>query len=183
MKTDREDIQLLTPNIERDAPFALDWFSRSEGRQTLLSMGNAENEIVAPTLDGEKATIQEFLDLEKDNKQITRMIIVDDITIGAVWIELFENHGVKAPSVHIIIGNPEYRGRGIGTSAMKAAIKYVVEVLGAAVVYSRHLSTNMNIVAVNKKLGFKADGNIYADENGLVWQDVKLDASISRLTS
>lgn len=180
METDREDILLLTPNIERDAPFALDWFSRSEGRQTLLSMGNPENGIVAPTLDGERATIQEFIDLEKDNKQITRMIVMDNITIGAVWIELFENHGVKAPSVHIIIGDSEYRGRGIGTTVMKAAIKYATEVLGAAVVYSRHLSTNTNIAAVNKRLGFKADGNVYADENGLIWQNVKLVANSSR---
>lgn len=80
-------------------------FTRPGGKQTLLSMGNAEHEIVESTLDRERTTIQEFINLEKDNKQITRIaIVVDDITIGAIWIELFENHGVKPPSVHIIIG-------------------------------------------------------------------------------
>lgn len=139
MKTDRADVQLLVPNVERDAPFSLGWFSRSEGRQTLLSMGNAEHEIAESTLEGEKATIQEFIDLEKDKKQITRMIASGGITIGAVWIELFRNHDVEAPSVHIIIGNPTYRGRGIGTSAMKAAINYAIDILGATIIYSRHL--------------------------------------------
>ena len=180
MKTDREDIQLLVPVVERDAPFALDWFTRPDGKQTLLSMGNAEHEIVEPTLDGERTTIQEFIDLEKDNKQITRMIVVDGMTIGAVWIELFENHRVKSPSVHIIIGNPEYRGKGIGTAVMKAAIKYAIEILGATTIYSRHLSSNESIAAVNKKLGFKADGREYTDENGLLWQNVKLNVEGSK---
>lgn len=180
MKTDREDIQLLVPSVERDAPFTLDWFSRSEGKQTLLSMGNVEHEIATPSLDGEKVTIKEFIDLEKDNKQITRMIVVDGITIGAVWIELFENHGVKSPSIHIIIGNPEYRGKGIGTSVMKVAINYAIDILGATTIYSRHLSSNKNITAVNKKLGFQADDGAYVDENGLVWQNVKLDVNGSR---
>ena len=180
MKSNRGDISLVVPNIERDAFFALDWFSRAEGRQTLLSMGNAEHEIDEPTLDGEKATIQEFIDLEKDGKQITRMIVVDSKTVGAVWIELFENHGVKAPSVHIIVGNPEYRGKGIGSSVMRAAIDYVLHDLSATVVYSRHLSSNINISAVNKKLGFIPEGDVYEDENGLVWQNVKLEALGSR---
>lgn len=180
MKTDREDIYLLAPDVERDAPFALGWFSRSEGKQTLLSMGNAEHEIEKPTLKGEKVTIQEFIDLEKDNKQITRMVVIDGITIGAVWVELFENHSVRAPSVHIIIGDPDYRGRGIGTLVMKAALRYVIDTLGAVTIYSRHLSSNKNIAAVNRKLGFKADGGTYTDENGLVWQNVKLDVNNSR---
>lgn len=181
MRSNRDGIYLVVPEVERDAIFALDWFSRPEGKQTLLSMGNAEHEIGESTLDGEKATIQEFIDLEKDNKQITRMIVADGITIGAVWIELFENHGVKTPSVHIIIGNPDYRGKGIGTSVMQAAINYATDTVGAPNVYSRHLSSNKRILAVNEKLGFRADGSTYTDENGLVWQNVKLDIDSPRL--
>lgn len=180
MKSNRDDVLLLRPDVERDAPFALGWFSRAEGRQTLLSMGNAQSEIEEATLDGEKVTIQEFIDLEKENRQITRMIVIDDVTIGAVWIELLENHGVKSPSVHIIIGNPDYRGKGIGTSTMQSAIRYSLDELGATNVYSRHLSSNKSISAVNAKLGFKADGDAYEDENGLIWQNVKFEASSSR---
>lgn len=180
MKIDREDIQLLVPDVERDAPFALDWFKGDDGKQTLLSMGNAEHEIVESTLDGERATIQEFIEFERDNKQITRMIIVGGVTIGAVWIELFENHGVKSPSIHIILGNPEYRGKGVGTLVMKAAMKYAIEILGAVTIYSRYLSSNESIAAVNKKLGFKADGREYTDENGLLWQNVKLNVEGSK---
>lgn len=104
MKSNREDVQFLIPDIERDASFAFDWFNKPEGKETLLSMGNAEHEIVVPTLEGERQTIKDFIDLEVNNKQITRMISVDNKTIGAVWIELIENHGIKPPSIRIIIG-------------------------------------------------------------------------------
>lgn len=175
MKSNRADITLVAPDVERDAPFAFAWFSHPEGHATLLSMGNAEHEIGVPTLDGEKSTIQEFIDLEKDSKQITRMIVVENKTIGAVWIELFENHGVKSPSVHIIIGDPEYRRKGLGSSVMRAAIDYIINELGFTTIYSRHLASNKSIAAVNKKLGFVADGSEYTDENGLMWQNIKLE--------
>ncbi len=174
MKSNRKDIELVLPDVERDAVFALGWFERPEGRQTLLSMGNAEHEISSPTIEGEEETIRQFIQLESDNKQITRMISVDNKTIGAVWIELYHNHNVQPPSVHIIIGNPEYRGKGIGVSVMKSAIDYANKVLGYQNVYSRHLVNNQAIAAVNKTLGLKDDGASYTDENGLIWQNVKL---------
>ena len=169
-----KDIQLLKPDVDRDAPFALGWFNGPEGRQTLLSMGNAENEIKEPTLEGEKDTIREFIDLEANNRQITRMISVGNKTIGAVWVELFENHSVKFPSIHIIIGNPEYRGKGIGSFVMKEAINYVVRELHFKTIYSRHLVNNQVIMAITESLGFKPDGKPYSDDNGLVWQNIKL---------
>lgn len=174
MKAYRNDILLLEPDIDRDAPFAFDWFRGAKGRQTLLLMGNAAHEISPPTLKGEQATIKEFLDLEKEGRQITRMIVVGGVTIGAVWIELFENHGVKSPSVHIMMGNPEYRGKGIGTSVMRSAVRYAFEKLHATIVYSRHLVSNKNVSALMAKLGFEKDGDMYVDENGLAWQNVRV---------
>ena len=64
MKVTQGDIKLLPINIERDALFAHSWFTRAEGRDTLLRMGNAEHEIIPSTLDGERATMHEFIDLE-----------------------------------------------------------------------------------------------------------------------
>ncbi len=174
MESGRDDVRLLNPDIERDALFAFGWFSRPEGRQTLLSMGNAEHEILTSTIEGEKNTIRDFIRLEADKQQITRMISVDDKTIGAVWIELYENHGVKPPSVHIIIGDPEYRGKGIGASVMRSAIDYARHELGYKTIYSRHLVANQAIISVNKSLGFENDGEPYCDANGLTWQNVKL---------
>lgn len=174
MKSNRKDIQLLVPDIERDALFAHGWFTQPEGRATLLSMGNAESEIEESTLAGEKEIIQEFIDLEKANKQITRMIIVDEKTIGAVWIELFGNHGIKPPSLHLMIGNPEYRGKGIGRSVMESAIDYIRDVLREKAIHTRHLANNIPVSKLNESLGFEKEGDPYTDENGLVWQNVRL---------
>lgn len=175
MKTTRPDIQLLPPDVQRDAPFAHSWLSSPEGKDTLLSMGNAESEIVPSTLEGEAETLRGFIMLEKNGKRITRMIIADGATIGAVWIELAESHGVSPPSVHIMIGDPSYRGKGIGRAVMHAAIAYTFEELGCVVVYSRHLVSNAAIDKLNKGLGFADDGEPYTDNNHLAWQNVKLE--------
>lgn len=174
MQSDDLRIQLLLPDPERDAPFALSWFKRPEGHATLLSMGNAESEIKPSTLTGERAIMCEFIDLEQKGKQITRVIIFDKKTIGVVWIELFENHHVQPPSIHIMIGNPDYRGKGIGKSAMQSAINYVKNTLKLNTIYSRHLADNMPVIYLNKSLGFKEDGRPYTDDNGLVWQNIKI---------
>lgn len=175
MQTDNLNIKLLPPNIVRDVPFALSWFQRPEGHATLLSMGNAEHEIEPSTPEREAATLRGFIDLEQEGKQITRMIIVDQETIGAVWIELLENHSVQPPSVHIMIGNPDYRGRGIGKSVMQAAITYIKHTLRLKTIHSRHLVNNAPVAALNKSLGFENDGTPYVDDNGLVWQRIKMN--------
>ena len=173
IKSNRSDIQLVVPDEKRDVVFALGWFERPEGRATLLSMGNAESEIEPSTIETESATIREFLTLEAQHRQITRMIRVDNKTIGAVWIELFENHGVIPPSIHILIGAPEYRGKRIGTSVMQSTIDYVSDVLGEPIIYSRHLVKNTAVSKLNEKIGFVKDGRPYIDSNGLQWQHTK----------
>lgn len=175
MQTNDSSILLLPPDINRDVPFALSWFQGPEGRATLLSMGNAEHEIEPSTLESETAILREFIDLEHEGKQITRMIIVNQKTIGVVWIELLENHDVQPPSIHIMIGNPDYRGKGIGKSVMHAAINYVRNALNLNTIYSRHLANNEAVATLNKSLGFEKDDLPYTDNNGLVWQSIKID--------
>lgn len=175
MNSIRADIALVHPDIERDAKAAHAWFARPEGKQTLLSMGNAIHEIEESTIDTEKATIADFIQLENNNQQITRSILVNGTTIGFVWIELFENHGVAAPSLHIMIGDPDYRGKGIGKAVMVSAINFVRDVLKSRVIHSRHLVENQAVARLNVSLGFYKNGAVYEDENQLSWQNIKLD--------
>lgn len=175
MYTNDPTISLLPPDIDRDMPFALSWFQRPEGHATLLSMGNAEHEIEPSTIESETAILREFIELEEQQKQITRMIIVDHMTIGVVWIELQENHSVQPPSIHIMIGNPDYRGKGIGKSVMQAAIDYIRNTLHLNTIYSRHLANNTAVANLNQSLGFEKVGSPYTDSNGLVWQSIKMN--------
>lgn len=167
-------LELLQPSAERDAPFALSWFVRPEGKDTLLRMGNAEHEIPEPSLREEEKRIEEFIQLEAENKQITRMIDVDGVTVGAVWLELIEMRGVKPPSLHIMIGNPDYRGMGIGKKVMLEAID-MARSMGHKVIYTRHLTSNIEIKKLNDSLGFIDDGEPYTDSKGLTWQHIKLN--------
>ena len=175
LPTTLPNIYLDAAEPDRDAPFAYRWFSGAHGRETLTLMGNAPHEIHESTLEKEYETFASFVALEKAGTQITRVIRCDDQTIGVIWLELVENHDVKAPSIHIMIGDPIYRGKGIGYAAMKAMIDFARVNLGARHLYSRHLKNNEAISRLNKQLGFQEDGMPYTDGNGLEWQQVSLE--------
>ena len=172
LATTVDGLELVAPIPERDAPFAVEWFSSPSGRETLLLMGNAPEDISPPTLKGETKTIEEFLQLEQEGKQLSWMIRYDDKTLGAAWIELTENHGVQPPSIHIMIGDKSYRGRGIGKATMQALIDYINNETHYGTIYTRHLKNNVVVEAMNRSLGFKNDGRPYIDENGLEWQKI-----------
>lgn len=167
------DLKLMAPNPDRDALFAFTWFDSVSGKDTLLRMGNAESEISEPSLEREKEILRDFIQLEASGKQITRMIVYKDITIGAVWIEQEDTQHVNAPGLHIMIGDPLYRGMGIGTAIMKTMIGYAYDELYATTVYSRHLASNDIISRVFERLGFERDGELYTEKNGLTFQNVK----------
>jgi len=167
------ELVLTNPVPDRDANFALSWFESKTGKDTLLKMGNAPDEINEPSLEGELATLEEFLSLEDEGKQKTWMLRYGEITIGAAWIDLVENHGVEAPSVHLMVGDPSFRGKGIGKATMNAMITYLKE-NGNDTIYSRHLVSNEVVTGLNRSLGFVPDGQSYVDKNGLEWQNIKL---------
>jgi RimJ/RimL family protein N-acetyltransferase len=172
--TDIPNINLAAPDPERDAPFALNWLTSKFGKETLLLMGNAENEIEPSTLESERKIIQEFVELQKENKQLTWMIRDQDKTIGAAWIELVDTADVKSPGIHIMIGDKEYRGMGIGRAVISELLTYLATDLRASDVYSRHLVDNDAAKKLLESCGFSNEGSAYSDANNLNWQNVHL---------
>ena len=177
LPTSIPELVLTNPVPNRDASFALSWFEAESGKDTLLKMGNAPDEITEPSLEGEIATIEEFLTLENEGKQKNWMLRYGETTIGAAWIDLVENHGVVAPSVHLMIGDPAFRGKGVGKAAMNTMITYLKN-NGNDTVYSRHLVSNEAVTGLTRSLGFVPDGKSYVDENGLEWQNIKLSPEL-----
>jgi RimJ/RimL family protein N-acetyltransferase len=118
--------------------------------------------------------MEEFIDLEKENKQLTWMIRDQDKTIGATWIELTDTPELKSPAVHIMIGDRDYRGKGIGYAVISEMIQYVHIDLQARDVYSRHLANNQAAKQLLASCGFHDDGDAYIDTNKLAWQNVHL---------
>ncbi|MEO5950190.1 MAG: GNAT family N-acetyltransferase [Candidatus Saccharimonadales bacterium] len=172
IQTSLAGLMLVKPNPDRDASFAYSWFNSDHGRDTLLKMGNAQKHITTATLEKEVATLEEFIDLEKSGKQLTWMMRIDNKTVGAVWIELYETEYLRSPAVHIMIGDIQYRGQGIGKASMNAMIDVAKNNLQATTIYSRHLSSNDIVIKLNSSLGFEMDGLPYTDVDGLTFQNV-----------
>ena len=177
IKTSMPEITLVEPIPERDAPFAYDWFKCEHGRETLLLMGNSEKDIKETTYEQQKQILENFLILEKQVRQFSWMIRYNDITIGAVWIELKATFYLEAPAIHIMIGDKKYRRKGIGKLVFNEAIRYVIKNLRERRVYSRYLVSNESVAGLLKSIGFKNDGNVYFDDNNLEWQNVQLNIS------
>lgn len=175
IQTPVNGLVLTRPGIDRDALSALSWFESSHGKETLLLMGNPEHKITAPNLKEEEDRIQEFLKLEKENKQLTWMIRYSNKTIGAVWLELENTEHVKSPAFHIMIGDKSYRDKGFGRVIMQEMVTYAKHVLKAKNLYSRHLVGNKKIAHLSESLGFVKDGKPYADIDGLEFQNIRLE--------
>lgn len=172
--TSIDGLTLARPDTNRDAPFALGWFESPDGKETLLLMGNAEHKIGTPSMEEETKTINEFLILEKKHEQLTWMIRYDNKTIGAVWLELHDTKHLKSPAFHIMIGDKTYRGKGFGKAIMQEMISYARDILKSNILYSRHLTSNSRIAHLNDTFGFTKDSKPYKDEDGLEFQNVKL---------
>src|SRR5664279_5334763 len=122
IRTSLAGLMLTRQDPQRDAPFAFSWFNSEYGRDTLLKMGNTERQISETSLEKETKTLEVFLELEKTKEQLTWMMRMDNKTIGAVWIELVDTKYVKAPTVHIMVGDYDYRSQGVGKASMRAMI-------------------------------------------------------------
>jgi RimJ/RimL family protein N-acetyltransferase len=177
VQTSVHGLILAAPDVGRDAPFALSWFESPSGKETLLLMGNVEHEISIPSLKEEADRINDFLVLEKQHEQLTWMILYEDKTIGAVWLELEGTDHLNAPAVHIMIGDKDYRSRGFGKVIMQEMINYARNNLEAKVLYSRYLVSNEKIAHLTATLGFTKDGAMYKDGDGLEFQNITLTLS------
>jgi RimJ/RimL family protein N-acetyltransferase len=164
-----KDIKLVKPDVERDAPVAVGWFEGERGIKTLRQLGNIVTDDFKPTLNNEKKQIQKFLGA-KD--QLNWMIKYGDKIVGSVWADLAEKNGCLPPSVHILIGDESVRGKGVGTMAEGAVLDYLIS-NGESPIYSRTLVSNerMMHIAIDK-LGYKKDGEVYTDKDGLTWQNL-----------
>jgi len=166
LPTDLVDLTLARPDIDRDAPRSVEWLNGPAGPETLRLMGNAH--IQPTTLAAEQQRLRDFI---AATDQITWMLRYHGRTVGAVWASLTATDHLRAPSLHIMIGDPAARGQGVGYAALKALIQQLGQY---ECLYSRYLIDNIGSAKLLKKLGFMQDGPSYRDEDGLAFQNVKL---------
>jgi RimJ/RimL family protein N-acetyltransferase len=173
--TDIPALTLKAPDPERDAPFAVQWFTSPDGHETLQLMGNAEKDITPSTLEKEQEILTDFLQLEKEGKQLTWMMRSNDKTVGAIWVELAAQPVIPSPAISIMIGDQAMRGKGVGGAAMRAVIAYLQATTTYSKLYARHLVTNHASAHMLAGLGFMPIGASYIDPNGLTFQNRVLE--------
>lgn len=170
LQTTATAIRLIEPNVERDAQLGHLWLAAEDGRRTLSLMGVADKDNRATTLDEERSRVEGFIE---NPDQLNWMIELDGRVVGSVWVDLEPKHTVPAPAVHIMIGDPTARGKGVGRASLAAVIAYLQE-QGEVAIYSRILVCNATAKNLLHDLGFAPDGQPYADQDGLEWQNLAL---------
>jgi len=163
-------IHLIEPDIERDAKLGQQWLEGELGRNTLRLMGVADKHNHATTLEQEKERVRDFIE---NADQFNWMIQLDDKVVGSIWVDLKPKDKIPAPAVHIMIGDPTARGKGIGGASTDAVIDYLRQ-QGEVAVYSRTLVQNTVAKNLLNNNGFMPDGEPYTDEDGLEWQNAAL---------
>ena len=164
------NINLIAPDVDRDAKFSIDFLKGGLGKQTMLLMGVPEEQIQETNLETEKERIRSFIE---NTDQLNWMIQKDDRVIGSIWVDLKFNNEVPAPSTHLLIWDPAFRGKGVGEASLSAVIKLLKD-RGEPVIYTRTKVDNIPIYNLLKKVGFKPYTDEYADEYGVIWRNLSL---------
>jgi len=165
-------VRLLIPSVERDATVAAGWLEGPEGRDTLRLMGNtdADNQPSSPECEADR--IRDFI-IATD--QLTWAIRYQNQTVGCIWVDYEPTQHVPAPAVHIMLGDPAARGKGVGLAALQAVIGVLQRSGKYQHLYSRHLTANPGAAKLLAKAGFTDLDAEYADQDDLRWQNMRLD--------
>ena len=174
LQTNNPDVLLVEPDIERDAALGVQWLEGELGRATLTSMGVADKDNKPTTIEHERERVRDFI--EKQD-QLNWMIEYQGKVVVSVWADLEQVGNVPAPAIHIMIGDPDVRGKGVGFAATSKVTEYL-ENQGFNTIYSRHLTKNSGASGLLQSLGFTNFGELYTDEDGLEWQNVKREVKV-----
>ena len=169
IETDDPNIRLIEPDIKRDAALGVEWLQGDIGRATLSSMGVADKDNKPTDIEFERRRIKGFIERAD---QLNWMIDYQGKVVGSIWVDLEKVGSVPAPAIHIMIGDPEMRGKGIGYTVTNKVIEYLQKGRNAGNIYSRHLTMNSSASNLLGSLGFEHLGESYTDEDGLEFQNV-----------
>ncbi|GAC1387574.1 MAG: hypothetical protein NVS1B7_0540 [Candidatus Saccharimonadales bacterium] len=170
LDTSNPSIRLIEPNVTRDAQLGLEWLNGELGRTTMMLMGNSETVIdntLPTTLQREEERVKQFI--ERDD-QLNWMIEYEGKIVGSAWADIKESDDLPAPSVHIMIGDPAMRGKGVGYTTISAILKYLEE-QGNRNIYSRHIISNESADQLLNLLGFE-DLNSPYFRDGVEYQNL-----------
>ena len=127
------------------------WIAEKDGRHFLISRITAK-----------QTDINSLIKSEQNILGIITLIAKDEIPIGVMAFLDYDSVQRKA-ELRKLIGEPEYRGKGLAKEATKLWLQYGSTALGLKKIYLNTLDTNIRNIKLNEELGFKVEG-ILRDE-------------------
>lgn len=139
-----ERIRIREFNLNTEKKLIEKWVTDENGRYFLLSRTTAQ-----------RSNIDELV---SNPRNIVGIITIADSTpIGLVAFLDYDAEQRKA-ELRKLIGEPEYREKGLAKEATKYWIQYGLFTLGLKKIYLNTLDTNLRNVKLNEELGFKVEG-------------------------
>lgn len=143
------DIHLIEPHLLHAAS-SLSWISNKDVVQYMGA------DFSNPSLAKEEERILEIIE---SSDRYSWMIECQKRLIGNICInsikEETEKNGIKAGSLAILIGDPQFWKQGIATSACTAVLEWAEQKGGFKAITSRVLQENIGSKQTLKKLGFQ----------------------------
>lgn len=103
-----------------------------------------------------------FQGYNQDDKRDFYTIMADDRPIGVVGLTDIDLENQQA-ELFIMIGEADYRGKGIGQQAVKHIVRYAFETLGLHRVGLHVSANNVAAIACYRKAGFQEEGRLRDD--------------------
>ncbi len=169
---------LVRPNIAQDPLISVEWINGPDGHETMRLMGNTDEGNKPTTLELEEKRVREFI---TSTGSRTWAMNLDGRTIGSIWLTTVPTNYLKDPSVHFMIGDTGSRKRGIGRATLSAVIELLENEAVHDELYSRYMVGNEGSAHLLSKVGFEIDGEVYRDEDGLYFQNVKRKLDIKHV--
>jgi UDP-4-amino-4,6-dideoxy-N-acetyl-beta-L-altrosamine N-acetyltransferase len=138
---------LLRPLVSGDLRRCVKWFSdpqiiRFLGRNTPVTFAEEE---------------KWFRDYERRTDEQIFAIEVDGRHLGNLGLHKIDRTHRKA-DIGIVIGEPEYWSKGIGTEAMRVALRYGFDALGLNKISLDVLEYNARAIRMYERVGFQQEG-------------------------
>ena len=142
IESERLSIRLI--DSENDIDLIHKWLQDNYGKYFMLSLSSHE------TMD-----IDQLLDNE--NNYFGVITIDEAMPVGLMAFLNLDKEFHKA-ELRKLIGEPQYRGKGLGQEATVNWIAYGRDGLGLKKIYLRTVETNIRNIKLNEELGFKVEG-------------------------
>lgn len=160
-------VRLVDINVERDAPMGVKWLNGIHGVETFRLMGNVIADDWQTNIDEQREVLAGIIN---DSKGLSFMVEADGKIVGIVETHPDSTPELPGPSIHIMLGDHNARGRGIGYASQLQQIDKLKQ-LGYKKLYSRAQTINVGSNNLLTKLGFEKYGEIYVTAEGLKYQN------------